>query len=211
MAKPSGLALVMLRNEFYRDGYWRAVGLALILIILNVILAGAIIYKWQHPMPPQYFPVDSQGKLIKEMSLSDPVFDPDKISQWAADAAQSVYEVDFSHWREELQRASENFTGAGWQNYLTALKLSNNLKTVMQFKMVTTSKLLASPQIIEDGVINGVYEWKVKFPLAISYIGTAKTVQQIADITMVIQRVPLDVSPQRIAVNMFVSDVRANT
>ena len=72
--------------------------------------------------------------------------------------------------------------------------------------MVTTSKLLASPQIVEDGVINGVYEWKVKFPLAISYIGTNKTVQQIADITMVIQRVPLDVSPQRIAVNMFVAD-----
>src|SRR3990167_4541085 len=144
--KEEGLKLVLLRNEFYRDNYRKAAMAFLLLIILNAILAAAVFYKMTHPAKPQYFAITDDGKIISLYALSDPMLSNDKVLQWSTVAARKAFALDFLHWREQLQDASNYFTPDGWKYFLTALQQTNNLKTLADLKMVSDATITGAPE-----------------------------------------------------------------
>lgn len=203
MADQEALQLVTLRNNFYRDGYRRVLVILLIMVVINVVLLGLLGYMLTHRPEPQYFATTSDGKVIPMHALSEPLVTSAELLQWATVAATSANTYDFVNYRKALQDASEYFTPTGWREFQNALKSSNNLDTVISKKLAVSAVATGAPIILDRGLINGTYKWKVQLPLLITYESASTNISQPVVVTMLITRVSTLDTPKGIAIDAF--------
>lgn len=200
-----------MRNAFYRDNYYRVLFAVLFLIAINLGLGIFVYHKWANPPLPQYFATTASGVLIKIHPLSDPTVPDDFVLQWTSDAIRKSFNLDYIHWREQLQSASENYTPDGWTYFSNALKSTNNLKTLVNLKMVSDAKITGAPQIIRKAVVGGSFSWNIKIPLMVVYSNGAKTINQPIEMTVIVMREPVQYYPDKIAINnVFSATVNPN-
>ena len=200
-----GLKLIILRNAFYRDNYRRAVFALLLVFIINCVLVGLIVDEWTHPTPPEYFATTADGRIIMLHPLSDPVLPDDFVLQWTADAVHKAFSLDYVHWREQLQEASNNFTPDGWKWFLNSLKSTNNLKTLTDLQMVSNATVTGTPEVQEKEVIDGHFAWKITMPLLVTYTSAGHTINMPISVTLIVVRMPEQNYPQRVAINNFLA------
>lgn len=199
-----GLEYVMLRNNFYRDNYRRVVLALLVMIIINLGLVGALFYQISHLPSPKYFATGSDGRITPLYPLDQPVVNPSELLQWASQAATAVNTYNFIDYRAAFQKAQSYFTADGWRNFENALRSSRNLEAVLEKKLVVSAVATGAPVIVDQGVINNRYAWKVQVPLLVSYQSASDNTQQSVVVTMVISRVPTLNTPRGIAIASFV-------
>jgi len=197
------LELIILRNDFYRDSYRRCLLILLFLIVINSVIAGAIIYKVLNPPLPEYFATTANGRMINWHPLTDPSVPQSFVTQWAANAVNRAFSLDYIHWRQQLQEASDNFTNYGWKAFLDALKKSNNLQTLTSLKMVSDAQVTGAPRVLEEAIVGGHYAWKIQMPILVVYSNATRTIQMPMDVTLIVLRVPVEENPNRIAINNF--------
>ncbi len=58
-----------------------------------------------------------------------------------------------------------------------------------------------------QGVLGDRYVWKIQLPIIVTYTSPAKTINQPMKVTLVVERVPIQDSPDRIAINQFLPEV----
>lgn len=189
MADDTAHTVVKHRTDFYRDNYRRVISALLMSIMIIAILTAALVYITTHPPVPQYFATTIQGRITPIVPLDQPNLPPSALLQWANQAAIAAYTYNFQDYRAELQAASDFFTPSGWTSFLDALNKSNNLTTVLSKKLVVSSVATGAPVILDQGIIDGIYTWKVQMPMLVSYQSASSLVQQQVMITMIIQRV----------------------
>lgn len=209
MKQGEALKTVLLRNAFYRDGCKRLLFAVTGIVLLNLVLLGDIAYHVVNPPRPRYFPITPDGRIINIHPLSDPVVSNAFVLQWAANAARKAYSLDYLHWRGQLQEASNNFTPNGWKLFVSQLKSSNNLNTLIHYNMVSTASITGAPQLREHAVISGHYIWKISMPIYVTYTNGIKTIHQSAILTMLVVRMPVWQDPNRIAINNFIVNEQA--
>jgi intracellular multiplication protein IcmL len=206
----SGLTLVLERNAFYCDGYKKMLIAIFFLLGVNALLIGGIVYKLWNPPAPQYFAANADGKIISFRPLSDPAVTDDFVAQWSANAVRKAFSLDFMHWRAQLQEASSDFTPQGWQYFVTALKQSNNLKTLTDLKMVSDAQITSAPQIVEKELLGSVYAWKVEMSVLVTFSNSneAQKIQMPMKVTLIVLREPVQNYPDQIAINNFLPEVQ---
>ncbi len=203
-----GLAFIVHRNLFYRDKYRRVRFAVFLALFIDLLLIAGIAYNWTHPTPPRYFATTADGKIIPLSPLSKPVVSDDYVIQWTANQVRATFSVDYIHWREQLQRAAGSFTISGWRYFLTSLKRSNNLKTLIALKMVSSASITGSPQILEKAIINGHFAWKIQMPILVTYVNGGRTIPMPMDVTVIVLRMPVKDYPFHIAINNFLPVIR---
>lgn len=201
----SGLEMVVMRNQFYRDGYYRVLFCVLFMLAVNVVLAGLLYIKWTNPPEPQYFATTAQGQIIKIHKLSDPVFPDDMVLQFAADSVRKAFNLDYIHWREQLKDASENFTPDGWVYFSSKLKETNNLKTLVDQNMVSDAQITGAPQVVRESIVSGHYAWNIQLPLLVTFTNGSNTIHMPIEMTVIVIRVPVKYYPKRLAINNIFS------
>jgi intracellular multiplication protein IcmL len=211
MAEESALEIVQMRKNFYRDSYRRVVFILLLMVLVNILLAFIIYYLISHQPEPKYFATSADGRITPIYPLTAPMVSDSALLQWANQAAVAAYTYNFSTYRKELQEASEYFTPEGWNDFQTALKSSRNLETVITKKLVVTAVATGAPVILDRGVLNGHYSWKVQMPLLVTYESASTTIQQPIVVTMLITRVSTLNVPKGIAIAQFVASVGPGT
>ena len=201
--KDDALTLVLLRNVFYRDSYRWAIVALFIVLIVNFALGGILYYQFKNPPQPQYFAITPDGRIINNYRLDDPVFPDDHVLQWTADAVRQTFSLDFMHWPEQLQTASSKFSNPGWKEFLKAFKSSNNLETIIKLKMVANAEITGAPRLMQKAVLGGHYVWKVQLPILLTLTNGMQVIPVPMDVTVIVIRVPVEESPERIAINNF--------
>ena len=186
-ANEQGVALVLERNYFYRDRYRWQLRITTAMLVLCFLLALVLGWVLLHPAKPVYFATDADGRIRPLVPLDRPHENDAHIVQWAADIARRTYSFDFVHWREQLAALEVNFTPAGYQQFLAALKKSGNVAAVRSRRLVG-SAVTSPPVITAEGVLNGVYTWEMEVPLRVSYLSSEQTIEQSLLVNMTIQR-----------------------
>lgn len=197
--------LVRLRNEFYRDNYRRVTAILLLSILVIFVLIGALTYVVTHPPAPKYFATDSTGRIVPLVPLNQPNLSTSALLQWANSAAVACFSYNFVSYRQELQAASEFFTPEGWQAFITTLQSSNNLTAVIARKLVVSAVATGAPVVLQQGVLNGQYSWRVQMPLLVTYQSIEQVSQQSLVVTMLITRVSTLTSVRGIGIAQFVA------
>lgn len=204
MMSEDALTAVTLRNNFYRDGQRKVVVILLLSIISNIILGFMLFYIITHPPAPKYFATSINGRITPLFALNDPNQSDSAVLQWANQAAIAAFTYNFVNYRSELQASSGFFTADGWDQFLNALQSSNNLDAVKTKKLVVSAVATRAPVILQKGVLNGRFAWRVQMPLLITYQSASEFTQQNNVVTMLITRVSTLNSPRGIGIAQFV-------
>ncbi len=208
--KNSGLAMVLMRNAFYRDSYRRVAMLLTIIFFINCGLVVAIIYKYLTPPQPQYFATTAAGRIIEIHKLTDPTVSDQDVIQFVTNGVQQAFSLDYVHWRQQLNAVNRNyFSPEGFRDFFKALMDSNNLNTLIKYKMVSSATLTAAPQITSTMIVGGHYAWKVNMPLLITFDSDATQVPKIImNVSVIVMRMPVQDFPAQIAITNFLPEVQ---
>ena len=198
------IAVIRMRNDFYRDNYRRVIGALLLTILVIILLSGTFAYVIMNPPAPQYIAINADGRIILLKPLSEPNMSPSALLQWANSAAIAAYTYSYVNYRNELQTAAEFFTTDGWLQFMTALKSSGNLDAVIQEKLIVSAVATQAPVILQEGLLDGLYTWKIQFGMLITYQSASKVAQQQVMVTMVVQRVSPLSSARGIGIAQFI-------
>ena len=202
---------VVLRNNFYRDGQRKMILIAIFSILCNVVLAGILGYVFTHPPEPRYFATSINGRITPLISLDAPNQSDSAILQWANQAAIASFSYNFVNYRSELVAASGFFTSDGWNQFITALSESNNLDAVKTKKLVVSAVATAAPVILQKGLLNGRYAWRIQMPILVTYQSASEFSQQNLNVTMLVTRVDTLNSPRGIGIAQFISAPASGT
>ena len=127
----SGLGRVVVRNEFYRDGYRLALRVAVIQCFVIFGLIGAMFFIiYVHQPENRYFATTEDGRLIPMVPLNQPNLSTPALLSWVAQAASETMSFSFSNYRRSLQESSRHFTRAGWESFSAALQQARIIESV---------------------------------------------------------------------------------
>src|SRR5689334_18367134 len=127
----TGLGRVVVRNEFYRDGYRLALRVAVIQCFIIFGLIGAMYFVIHvHQPENRYFATTEDGRLIPMVPLQQPNLSNPALLSWVAQAASETMSFSFSNYRRNLQQASRNFTRSGWESFSTALQQARIIESI---------------------------------------------------------------------------------
>lgn len=198
------LNVVALRNDFYKDSQRKVLLALLVAIAVNLILASMLIFVISHPPAPKYFATSINGRITPLFPLNEPNQSDSAVLQWANQAAIAAFTYNFVNYRDELQASSGFFTADGWDQFLTALQQSNNLDAVKAKKLIVSAVATRAPIILQKGILNGSYSWRVQMPLLVTYQSASEFTQQNNVVTLLITRVSTLNSPRGIGISQFV-------
>ena len=198
------LTLVTLRNSFYRDNYRKVMSALLGCVLIIMLLAATVIYFATHRPQPVYFATSEGWHLQPLTPLNEPVLDDAQVLQWATNAVGHIYGFNFVNYREQLQAASQYFTTQGYQTFIAALTASNNLETVKSQKLVLSAVVTKAPVVIAEGMLQGVYAWRVQLPVMITLQSASQQLTQSVVVTLLIVRADTLNKPQGIAIAQYI-------
>jgi len=202
----SGLGTVVVRNEYYRDGYRSLLKVAFLqgLVILGLI--GAMFFVVQTHQPEnRYFATTEDGRLVPMVALSQPNMSTPALMSWVAKSATEVMTFGFNDYRRRLQESSRNFTRRGWESFTQALQRSRIIERVEANQQVVTAAPQGAPVLRSEGLVAGRYQWVVEFPLIVTYQSGAKRDVTNLMVTVVVVRVPRLESPNGIGIEQWIA------
>lgn len=195
---------VTLQNKFYSDRQNKML-LALFFTVVTVFFISLfLLYMVTHPPKAKYFATSINGRITPLTALSEPNQSDSSILQWANSAAVASYSYNFVNYRDELLAASTYFTTNGWQQFIDALQQSNNLDSVKAKKLIVSAVATRAPIILQKGVLNGSFSWRIQMPILVTYQSASEFTQQNNVVTMLITRISTLESPRGIGISQFV-------
>ncbi|KTD66075.1 type IVB secretion system apparatus protein IcmL/DotI [Legionella spiritensis] len=198
------LTEVSIQNKFYRDGQQKLMFSLLMALVIIFITGSILIYIVTHPPEPKYFATSINGRITPLTPLMEPNQSDSAVLQWANQAAIAAFTYNFVNYREELKASSGFFTTEGWQQFLDALQQSNNLDQVKAKKLIVSAVATRAPIILQKGVLNGRFSWRVQMPILVTYQSASEFSQQNNVVTMLITRISTLESPRGIGISQFV-------
>lgn len=205
---PSGpLMTVVLRNEFYRDGFRNMIRIALAeaVIIVGLILS-LIVYMNTSKPSDRFFATTADGRIMQLVALDKPNMNTAALMSWVAQAATETMTFGFHDYQRRLQQSSRHFTRRGWESFSNALQKSGILDSVQASQQVVTAEPRSAPILTQQGVFNGKYRWVINLPLRVTYRaagGAART--DNLDVNLVVERVPSLENPNGVGIAQWIS------
>lgn len=200
------LGAVVVRNEFYRDGYRTILKLALLQTLVILGLIGAMLFVVHiHQPENRYFATTEDGRLIPMVALNEPNLSTPALMSWVAQAATEVMTFGFNDYRRRLQEASRNFTRRGWESFTKALQQSRIIEMVEANQQVVTSAPRGAPVLDREGVVQGRYQWIIQLPMIVTYQSGAQKRSDSLMVTIVIVRVSRLESPNGVGIEQWIA------
>jgi len=206
MANRNAIELVRVRNQFYRTNYRRMVKLVLLLLLIIAALVATICYMEITRPAPIYFATQRDGAIIQIIPLSQPYLNNQEVVDFATQAAVAAYSYDFKAFRQQLQtNVRPYFTGPAWTDFIKKLDESGTINAVRTRQLVVSATVLGKPAIIQEGLIDNQYAWKVQLPLRIILQNADESFQEILEVDMIIKRISTLVNPAGVGIVSFIA------
>ena len=215
--RQEGAYTVVVRNQSLVLTYRRLALAALFSVLAAVASIACLLLVSGKPVPPQYIPVTKEGRLLPLIPLNKPNVDDGMVGEFALKAIREVNSYDYLNWQSQLPRAQSRFTPDAWKNYMQEFQATNIMRTVQDRKMIVTGSPSGSVEIQSQGINNGVYMWRVAVPIQIRYTAHADvqsgpgggSLSSEGIVTLYIQRVPLTVSDDGMAIRYYQYEQKA--
>lgn len=205
----SGLGTVVIRNEFYRDGYRSLLKMTLIQSIIILGLVGAMYYIVKVNQPQHfYFATTEDGRLVPMVALAQPNLSTPALMSWVAQSTTEVMTFGFNDYRRRLQESSRNFTKRGWESFTQALQRSRIIEMVEVNQQLLTAAPKGAPILQSEGLVAGRYQWVVEIPLILTYRSGAKTSNTGLLVTVIVVRVPRLESANGVGIEQWIAVAR---
>lgn len=207
--RAEGAYTVVVRNQSLVLAYRRLALAAVMSMVSAIACVVVLLLVAGRPVPPQYIPITKDGRLLPLIPLSKPNVDDGVVGEFALKTVREVNNYDYLNWRTQITRAQQRFLPAAWKDYMSEFEATNIIKTVQDRKMIVSGMPSGSVAMVAQGLNEGVYVWRVEVPIQIRYVAHADDTQgggtlgSEGVVTLYIQRVPLTVSEDGLAVRSY--------
>ena len=201
-----GLGTVMVRNEFYRDGYRVMRMVALAQAVAIIVLIVAVVNFVEVRKEYKYFATTEDGRLVPMIPLNQPNLSTPALLSWVAQASAEVMTFGHHDYKRRLQEASRSFTRSGWEGFTTALERSGVMDMVEKNRQVVTAAPAGAPIITSEGMYGDRYQWVVQMPIQVTYQSGAKKSSKFKQLTLVVVRVEQLDSPHGVGINQWIEN-----
>lgn len=169
--------IVRLKNDFYRDGFNKALFALATISGAIVFLIALSVFLHQSKPPPVYFSTDKEWRILPPVPLNKPYLTEPDLLQWVSEVVPSSINFDFVNYQKQFKNAAQYFTSDGWNTFLVLVNAYANEKNVQDEKLFINTTAGGAPIIIKQGLKEDKYAWLVQMPLVIS--GSNKTRTEI--------------------------------
>lgn len=205
-ADKGAIGKVVMRNEYYRDGYRLALRVSVVQSFIIVGLIAAMFYVVHvHQPENRYFATTEDGRLIPMVSLLQPNLSSPALMSWVAQAATETMTFGFNDYRRRLQESSRNFTPQGWESFTKALQGARVIESIEANTQVITAVPRGAPVLDSEGVFGGRYQWTVQIPMLLKYQSGSQQRDARWMVTLVVVRVPRLESPNGVGIAQWVA------
>lgn len=204
-AKLGALEAVILRMEFYRDKFRLMASTLPVLVVALLASISLNFYQATRKPVERYFTVDSAGRLTKIVALTEPYVTDAFIASWVSDKVARAYSIDPQNYRRQVGDLEPFFTAEGHDQYVASLQSSGTIDLITKKLLVMTGVPTGAPVVVDHGVADGVFFWKVQVPVLVSYRSSTQSAQKnrIVEVT-VVRRQTME-SPEGIGISQFVA------
>lgn len=205
------LMSVVVRNEFYRDGFRSMMRIAIVeAVIIVALLLTFVSYMNASKAQDHFFATTADGRIMQLVPLEKANMGTSALMSWAAQAATEVMTFGFHDYQRRLQYSSRHFTRHGWETFAAALQSSRTIESVEAAQQVATAQPRSAPILIQEGVFNGKYRWVIDLPLTVKYqSGIASRVDNLT-VRLVIDRVPSLENPNGVGIEQWIAVAATN-
>jgi intracellular multiplication protein IcmL len=201
-----GREQVMLRYEFYRDGF-RA--MVTILPIVGLALVGSVglnIAQYRRPDINHYFAVDPDNRITEIKALREPYVNDAKLLSWVSERVTKAYRMDPVNYKSQVAEMAMDFTPEGYESYIESLKSSGVIEFMTKNLLVSSAIPTGTPLVVERNITpSGVYYWRVQVPVLVSYTSATKVAQKKRVIEVVVVRRHTVEAASGIGISQFVA------
>ncbi|HSW69646.1 MAG TPA: DotI/IcmL/TraM family protein [Gammaproteobacteria bacterium] len=185
------LQLISLKDDFYRDGYYKALIAIGILLGAIALLVSTSIYLQLSKPPPVAFKTGDEFRTLLPVPVTEPYLSQPNLIQWVSEALPRAFTLDFINYNEEVKSASQYFTVNGWKNFLDQLKMYAEYNTTMAGKLFITAVPGGAPFIINQGLLpSNSYGWLVQMPINLGYSSVNKGNSLLLIMQALVVRIP---------------------
>lgn len=157
--------LIEQRNKLYLK-------ITLVALLVCVLSAGLNIFQFVSRPLPVYFAVTPDMKLTKLTSLAEPYITDNALKGWLVRSVNDTMAIDFRNYERVLLDAKKFFTTDAHTSLINSMQSSNIIKVVTERRLICTPIISKAPIVLEQGVLRGVYMWKLEMELDLSYEGS---------------------------------------
>jgi intracellular multiplication protein IcmL len=170
-----------------------------------VILLVAVIAVHATRPKERFYTVAPSGTTTEVFPLTEPNVTPTALLKWATLAATSAYTIDFYYYQANVDALKDYFTVDGYVNYLASLQASDSLNRIVSDKLIQSAVATNTAVILQEGVMRGVYTWRIQVPILVTYQGASSTpsYKNLA-VSLLVTRVPTEIAPKGIGIAQIV-------
>jgi intracellular multiplication protein IcmL len=184
------LDIVRLRNDFYRDGFYKIFIVLMMLIIAFGLLVATSAYLFFTKPPPVSFYTDNDLRAFPPVPITEPYVKQADLIQWASEILPKAFTFDFINYNTELKALQQYFTDKGWASLLTQLNTYANANIIQTAKLFVNASAGGAPTIPNQGMLNGRYAWWVQIPLTLHRVTVARHDEMALTVQALVIRVP---------------------
>lgn len=191
-------------RTFRKDTQSSVMVLVILSALVNFIFMVLLFYHIMYPIEPRYYGTITKGRTFPLTPLAEPNQSDSAVTEWANQAAVSAFTLDFVNYPQQLQQASQYFTQDGWIQFMNSLQQGNNIEQIRQKRLTVTAVAQNTPVILQKGVLNGSYSWRIQMPILITYQSASSIEQQTSVVTMLVNRISTLDSYRGIGISQFI-------
>lgn len=199
------VATVLAREAYTRERHYFLVRVILCLVVALIVQSATMLYMATRPPVNHYFSTDRDGRIQPLTPLDRPISSLTDLTTWVANSVVQSYTFDFANWRPQLSAAQVNFTPAGWKGFRGALESSGLLQSVIDKKFVMTAAPLSVPILLDRGIINGRYAYKLQMPMMVTYQSSEHSTSQSLMVDIIVVRQPETEHPRGLGIAQLIS------
>ena len=194
--------------EFRETIAKRAITALAVSCCVNAMLCVAVVVLLSRKPAEHYFYTDGRDTPRLIYPTDQPLLSPAQTMRWAVDSVCALYTMDFVHYREQLNKSAEAFDAQGWNTWAKAFRQQGNIDRLTTERLVLSAVPGAAPSIKWEGVDQGVYTWRIKFPLLLHYENQQGDNKDTLDVTVIVRRTTNPLHPDGLVITALNAPIR---
>jgi len=141
----------------------------LVLGAVVVLQSIVIITLVTHAPRIKYIYHDGFNKPRELLVTDQPYFTNSQVMNWTVEKVTTLYTLDFVHIEKQLDAASTAFAPPAWNAWGQSFQGSGNIQYIKNRRVFVTATPRGAASVRSVGVKNGVYFWKIDFPMDLRF------------------------------------------
>lgn len=155
--------LIEKENKSVKDSYQYNIITAIINTLMFITAMAFLIYSFGFKSPTQYIHADENGKIMKDVPLSEFNESPEETGQWIADALKRSFSYNFTNLETHPSNVKRFYTKNGFKKYKDQFERSTTKVFIKENQAVAFAGRISAPilmaeKLTQNGIVYRQYE-----------------------------------------------------